>query len=72
MAAFTGFRTPLKPRWWFFLTAATDSALTNINAMSRISLRCEHSTSEKLPDRRQLHASPLSLSPSPSLPATHA
>jgi hypothetical protein len=33
MAAFTGFRTPLKPRWWFFLTAATDSALT-------ISMQC--------------------------------
>ena len=36
----------LQQRWWFFLTAATDSALTNINAMSRISLRCDHSTSE--------------------------
>jgi hypothetical protein len=31
--------------------------LTNINAMSRISLRCEHPTSEILPDRRQLQAS---------------
>jgi hypothetical protein len=31
---------------WIFLTTATDSALTNINTMSRISLRCDHSTSE--------------------------
>ena len=42
----------LQQRWSFFPTAATDSALTNINAMSRISLRCEHSTTEKLPDQR--------------------
>jgi hypothetical protein len=38
-----------------FPTAATDSALTNINAMSRIVLRCDHLTSE-LPGRLQLHA----------------
>src|ERR1700733_3551808 len=35
----------------FFLNAATYSALTKINGISRISLRCDHSSSEKLPCR---------------------